>query len=49
MRCEAKSALAWDDPLPLIGASFHRLTAPYLSANKEAAPLKQNPQDRTKP
>jgi D-aspartate ligase len=47
--CEAKSALAWDDPLPLIGASFHRLAAPYLSRGKEAAPLKQNRQDRTAP
>ena len=49
MRCEAKSALAWDDPLPLIGASFHRLTAPYLSAGKEAAPRKPNRRDRTAP
>jgi D-aspartate ligase len=49
LRCEAKSALAWDDPLPLAGATFHRLTSPYLSANKATAPLKQNRQDRTAP
>ena len=49
MRSEAKAALAWDDPLPLVGASFHRLAGRYLSPNKTNAPLKQNRQDRTAP
>ena len=49
MRSEAKAALAWDDPLPLVGAGLHRLAGRYLSPGKEAAPLKQNRQDRTAP
>jgi hypothetical protein len=26
LRCEAKSALSWDDPTPLIGAGLHAVT-----------------------
>jgi len=28
---QAKSALAWDDPLPFLGAMFHRLGGRYLA------------------
>jgi D-aspartate ligase len=28
--CEAKSALSWDDPLPLFRAAFHRLVGRHL-------------------
>jgi D-aspartate ligase len=27
LRCEAKSALAWNDPMPLVRSTLHRLTA----------------------
>ena len=26
LRCEAKCAVAWDDPMPIVGASLHRAT-----------------------
>jgi D-aspartate ligase len=44
IRCEAKSSLAWDDPLPLIGASLHRLTG--LLPDTAGAMLQHN---RAKP
>ena len=28
IRCEAKSALSWRDPMPAIGATLHQLLAP---------------------
>jgi D-aspartate ligase len=31
IRCEAKSSLSWDDPIPLVRAMLHRLIARYFS------------------
>ena len=37
IRCEAKSALSWDDPLPLVGASLYRLTGRNLWPGRRGA------------
>ena len=40
IRCEAKSSLSFDDPLPLIGAGFHRLARRF--PDKAGALLRQH-------
>jgi len=37
LRCEAKSALSWDDPLPLLRASLHRLVGQHFDAKRRGA------------
>jgi hypothetical protein len=36
--CEAKSALSWSDPMPLVRSTLHRLTAGY-GGQKPAQPV----------
>jgi len=44
--CEAKSSLAWDDPLPFVGATLHRLAGSRAPAQPRARHGRSAPQSR---
>jgi D-aspartate ligase len=42
LRCERKSALSWDDPMPILGSAWHRLTARHFGAPARATAWGRN-------
>jgi predicted ATP-grasp superfamily ATP-dependent carboligase len=42
IRCEAKSAVAWDDPVPLFAAGMHRWLSRLIRSNRNSARAHSN-------
>jgi len=42
LRCERKSALSWDDPMPILRSAWHRLSARRLGAPASATVWRRN-------
>jgi D-aspartate ligase len=38
LRCEAKSSVCWDDPMPLVRSALHRLTAQHSARGSSRSP-----------